>query len=64
MRLNLVCCSPADEVVEPYFSRAACDYCGDQTAGDRYEVTGRLGHPSGPVYELAVCEDCFVFLCD
>ncbi len=60
---NLVCCAPVDPEADPYFSKAACDYCGSHLAGNRYDIVGHAGGTTGPVYELSVCVDCFLALC-
>lgn len=56
---------------EPYFSKAPCECCKSELAGDRYEFTGRVGVEHGGTsgyvnlkekVDLSCCVDCFLWL--
>lgn len=58
--------SPAAK--KPYFSKAPCEYCKSELAGERYEFTGQVSigmlenDVKKEIVELTCCVDCFEYL--
>ena len=48
---------------EPYFSKAPCECCKSELAGDRYEFTGTVGKKhTNERADIACCVDCYLYL--
>lgn len=48
---------------EPYFSKAPCECCKSELAGDRYEFTGTVGKKhTDERATITCCVDCYTWL--
>ena len=47
---------------DPFFGKAPCQTCGDELAGDRYEIRADRGVGVGGLVHLDVCVDCYEYL--
>ena len=51
-----------NELLDPFFSRFACQTCGDKLAGDRYYCTAAIGKAhTGPREKLEICTDGYQY---
>jgi len=51
-----------EELLDPFFSKFACQTCGSELAGNRYYCDATIGKkPTNPRERLEICTDCYEY---